>query len=294
MLTPYPFSSRLSKTLDCRGRPLRLGEKTLLMGILNLTPDSFYDGGHFVDIDQAVAHARAMEAAGADIIDLGGESTRPHAEVIDEVEELRRILPVLKTLLHEVSVSISVDTYKPAVAEAALAAGAHMINDICGLQQSGDMAGIIARSQAPVVITHNNRNAPCSGDIVEAVITSLSQSITLALDAGIAREAIILDPGIGFGKTSEQNLGLLARLGEIKALGLPLLLGTSRKSFIGDILDLPTEERLEGTLATSVLAITQGADILRVHDIETNRRVVQVTEAILKCSDNKTSTQPME
>ena len=268
--------------LNCRGLKLPLGPRTLLMGILNVTPDSFYDGGRFVDVSQALTHARAMVAAGASIIDLGGESTRPNAHPIDTEEELRRILPVLKSLLRQIDIPISVDTYKPAVAQEALALGAHMINDIHGLRQHPDMASTIARNHSAVIITHNCRNASPTDNIVTQVIASLRESLTIAKDAGIANEAIVLDPGIGFGKTVEQNLTLVARLSEITALGFPVLLGASRKSFISHSLNLPNEECLEGTLATTALAVEQGVHILRIHDIIANRRTALLTEAILR------------
>ncbi|SDK67960.1 dihydropteroate synthase [Natronincola ferrireducens] len=268
--------------VKCGNHTLHLGSKTYIMGILNVTPDSFSDGGSYVDIEKAVIHAKKMVAEGADIIDVGGESTRPGAQEVTGEEELKRVLPVVERLANEIDVPISVDTYKADVAEKVLEAGAHMINDVWGLQREPQIAHVIAKYDVPVVIMHNQIGTEYDKDIVEAVADFLKQSIDIAKKAGIKDENIILDPGIGFGKTPEQNIHVMARLGELNALGYPILLGTSRKSMIGKILDLPPEKRVEGTLATSVMGIIQGVDILRVHDIVENLRTVMVTDAIVR------------
>jgi len=261
---------------------LNLGKKTYIMGILNVTPDSFSDGGDFFDIEQAIAHAQAMIEEGADIIDVGGESTRPgHVEVSAE-EELARILPVVKRLVEVLDVPISVDTYKAVVAEEVLKAGAHIINDIWGLKKDPQIAEVAARYDVPVVIMHNQNGTEYKDDIMKELKKALLESVDIALKAGVKKENIILDPGIGFGKTPEQNMEVMARLEELNELGYPLLLGTSRKSMIGKILDLPPKERVEGTVATTVMGIMQGVDIVRVHDVKENRRAAMVTDAIMR------------
>nr|WP_243427890.1 dihydropteroate synthase [Alkaliphilus hydrothermalis] len=261
---------------------LELGKKTYIMGILNITPDSFSDGGNYVDLDKAIQHAKEMVEEGADIIDVGGESTRPGAVEVSAEEEISRVLPVVKRLVAEVKVPVSVDTYKAEVAEKVLEAGAHMINDVWGLQRDPEMASVMAKFKKPVVMMHNQHGTEYEGDIMESIADFLSKSIKIALEAGIKNHNIILDPGIGFGKTSEQNMVVMARLGELNKLGYPILLGTSRKSMIGKILDLPPKERVEGTLATTVMGIIQGSDIVRVHDIKENYRTIKVTDAIVR------------
>lgn len=268
--------------LKCGRYELPLGKRTYIMGILNVTPDSFSDGGKFLDLDKAVEHAKRMVAEGADIIDVGGESTRPGSQEISAEEELRRIMPVLERLVKELDVPISIDTYKAEVAEEALRLGVHMVNDVWGMQRDPKMAGVVARYGVPVVVMHNQKGTEYQGDIMEEICQYFRKSIQLGVAAGIEREKIILDPGIGFGKTPEQNMLVMARLGELNDLGHPILLGTSRKSMIGKILDLPTGERLEGTLATTVLGIIQGVDIVRVHDVKENVRVAKVTDAIVR------------
>jgi len=261
---------------------LNLGTKTYIMGILNVTPDSFSDGGDFFNLEQAVVHAQTMVKEGADIIDLGGESTRPgHMEVSAE-EELARILPVLKRLVEVIDVPISIDTYKAPVAEEVLKAGAHIINDIWGLKKDPKIAEVVAKYDAPVVIMHNQNGTDYENDIIEEIKSALQESINIALNAGVKKENIILDPGIGFGKKPEQNMVVMGRLHELNELGYPWLLGTSRKSMIGKILDLPAKERVEGTLATTVMGIMQGTDIVRVHDVKENWRAAKVTDAIVR------------
>lgn len=268
--------------VECGQHVLKLGTKTYVMGILNVTPDSFSDGGQFVDVDKAIEHAKEMVQLGADILDIGGESTRPGSAEVDAEEELRRVLPVIERLVKEVNVPISVDTYKASVAEKVLEAGAHVINDVWGLQRDLDMASVVAKYNAPVIIMHNQKGTEYSKDIMKAICDFFVKSINMALEAGVKKENIILDPGIGFGKTPEQNMIVMSRLGELNDLGYPVLLGTSRKSMIGKILDLPANERVEGTVATSVMGVVQGVDIIRVHDIKENLRAVKVTDVIVR------------
>ncbi|MDF2840419.1 MAG: dihydropteroate synthase [Clostridia bacterium] len=261
---------------------LNLGERTYIMGILNVTPDSFSDGGDFVDVEAAVKHAKQMVADGADIIDIGGESTRPGSAEVGEEDEIKRVIPVIERLAKEIDVPISIDTYKASVAEKAIQAGAHIINDIWGMQKDPEMAQIAAKYQVPVVIMHNQLGTEYSRDIMEEMCIFLRHSIDLGLQAGMKLENMILDPGIGFGKTAEQNVVVMARLGELNDLGCAILLGTSRKSFIGKILDLVPKERVEGTIATTVMGIIQGADIVRVHDVIENLRAAKVTDAAVR------------
>jgi len=261
---------------------LNFGEKTYIMGILNVTPDSFSDGGDFVDIEAAVLHAKQMVEDGADIIDIGGESTRPGFAEVSEEEELRRVIPVIERLAKEVAVPISIDTYKARVAEKAILAGAVIVNDIWGMQKDPAMPQIVAKHQVPVIVMHNQLGTEYSRDIMEEMCIFLRHSIDLGLQAGIKLENIIVDPGLGFGKTSEQNVIVMARLGELNDLGCAILLGTSRKSFIGKILDLVPKERVEGTVATTVMGIIQGADIVRVHDVKENQRAAKMTDAVVR------------
>lgn len=267
---------------DLRWQPPVWGARTYLMGILNVTPDSFSDGGQFVSLTDALGQAQAMVREGADFIDVGAESTRPGAETVSAEEEIARLLPVLEALGEGVEVPISVDTYKASVAQAALEAGATLVNDIWGFQQDPDMAGVAAEFGAGAVLMFNSRGAADAEDIIDAAKAFLEKSVQLATKAGVEESRIVLDPGIGFGKSVAQNLELMRRMGELRSLGFPLLLGASRKSVIGKTLDLPVEERLEGTLATSVAGIQQGADILRVHDIEANMRAARMADAIYR------------
>ena len=257
-------------------------KRTYIMGILNVTPDSFSDGGNFNSVDKALQHAKAMINEGADIIDLGGESTRPGHNYVDVDEELRRVIPVIKKLKEELDTPISVDTYKAKVADESLKLGVEMINDVWGLRKDKDMANVIAKYDAHVCIMHNQDNTEYDKDIMESIKDFLSESINIAIEAGIDKNKIVLDPGIGFGKTYEQNLEVLKRLGELKELGYPILLGTSRKSVIGNTLDLPPKERVEGTIATTVLGVRDGVDIVRVHDVEKNLRAAKMADAIYR------------
>ena len=275
--------------IDCGGKILDLGSRTHVMGILNVTPDSFSDGGLYSDTDKALAHAREMAAAGADIIDVGGESTRPGAQPLSEDEELRRIVPIIERLAAELAIPISVDTYKSNVAKKALGAGASIVNDISGLRFSPDMAQVAADHGAAVIIMHikgtprDMQQNPVYADVVGEVRSYLEEGIGIAVQAGVERGKILIDPGIGFGKTLSHNLTILKRLDELRGLGRPIVLGTSRKKFIGSILDIPVpEQRVDGTSATVTLGIERGASVVRVHDVARMGQVVRMTDAILK------------
>jgi dihydropteroate synthase len=271
-----------SPGLSCRGYHLPLGERTLVMGILNITPDSFSDGGRFFDYDVAIQHAKEMVELGADIIDVGGESTRPTADPVSLEEELRRVMPVLKRLVAELDVPVSVDTYKAEVAREALEAGAHIINDVWGLKADPDMAKTVAQYEdVPLIMMHNQKGTEYVS-MMDDILGALQESIDLALAAGVKQENLIIDPGIGFGKTTDQNLEVMNRLWEFKTLGYPLLLGTSRKSMIGNTLNLPADERVEGTAATVAFGIAQGADIIRIHDVKEMARVIRMTDAMYR------------
>ena len=276
----YKFHRRVN--IKCGKKDFKFGSQTYMMGILNVTPDSFSDGGEFVDVEAAIKHAKEMISDGADIIDIGGESTRPGSTEVGADDELKRVLPVVKRLAEETDIPISVDTYKASVAEKVLEAGAHIINDVWGLQRDPDIASVISKYGVPVVMMHNQKGTEYTKDIVESICDFFRISIEIALNAGIKKEKIILDPGIGFGKTPEQNMVVMSRLGELNDLGYPILLGTSRKSMIGKILDLTPKERVEGTVATTVMGIMQGVDIVRVHDIKENLRAAKVTDAIVR------------
>ncbi|KIL39431.1 dihydropteroate synthase [Gordoniibacillus kamchatkensis] len=267
------------------GAALELGARTLIMGILNVTPDSFSDGGRYTDVDAAVAGARRMATEGADILDIGGESTRPgHAKVSAE-EELRRVLPAIRAVRRELPhMPISIDTYKAEVAREALAAGADIINDVWRLTADSGMARVAAEHNCPVILMHNREQAVYAGDIIEEMARDLQTSVELALQAGVDPGRIVLDPGIGFAKTYEHNLEVMQRLGELIDLlpGYPMLLATSRKSFIRRALDLPADDVVEGTAATVALGISQGCEIVRVHDVKPMRRIADMTDAIVR------------
>lgn len=260
------------------------GRRTYVMGILNVTPDSFSDGGKYTDTMLAVAQADRMIAAGADLIDVGGESTRPGHVKISEEEEIRRVVPVVRELKRRFDVPISIDTYKSAVAEAALDAGADLLNDIWGFRADERMAELAAEYQVPVCLMHNRDNTDYK-DFMKEVVGDLRESLAIAERHNIRKENIMLDPGVGFGKTYEQNLIILNHLEDIVALGYPVLLGTSRKSVIGNTLDLPVTEREEGTIATSVIGAMKGCEYVRVHDVEKNVRALRMTGAVLHAGD---------
>ena len=256
---------------------------TYIMGILNVTPDSFSDGGRFDKMDAALLHAEKMIKEGADILDVGGESTRPgHVQITDE-EEIARVVPVIEKLKKEFDVPISIDTYKSAVAEAAVCAGADLVNDIWGLKYDEKMADVIAKHDVACCLMHN-RNEAVYDSFLFDFMKDMKECVKIADKAGIARDKIILDPGVGFGKTYEMNLMTMDNLELFRKLGYPVLLGTSRKSMIGLALDLPVDQRVEGTLATSVIGVMKGCSFVRVHDVKENRRVIQMTEAILGCN----------
>lgn len=297
MNTPFPEPGQTNQdtpdndTRECFGVPyqhgiLHLGTKTCVMGILNVTPDSFYDGDRYNTSENAVEHALSMVNDGADIIDVGGESTRPGALPLSETEEIKRVIPVIKLLSKRVRTPISVDTYKAKVAERAIDAGASMINDVGGLCADEKMAKVAAESHVPIVIMHKKgtprtmQKFPIRKNAFGEIVSFFKKSISTAIDAGIDRNRIVLDPGIGFGKTVQQNLEILKRLREFKSLGFPLMVGTSRKKFIGTILDLPVQQRLYGTLATLAIAVMNGAHMVRVHDVREAVQVVTLCDAI--------------
>ena len=290
-----------SNSLQIGSHTLTWGARTYVMGILNITPDSFSGDGLLAmgdPLEMALVQARRFMAAGADILDVGGESTRPGSAPVKTDDELERVVPVIRMLAGKLPEAlISVDTYKAAVAEEALKAGAHLVNDVWGLRADPELAAVASRHQAPVILMHNRSN-PANvevrerlgqayvgaeyDDLLEDVKRELLHSVSLAHQAGVADECLILDPGIGFGKTVSQNLELIDRLDELRALGYPLLLGPSRKSFIGYSLDLPPDQRLEGTAAAVAVGIARGADIVRVHDVEMMVRVARMTDAIVR------------
>ena len=266
----------------------RPGEEALVMGIINLSAESFYGASRCETSEQALHVAERMIAEGADVLDVGAESSRPGAAPLSEQEELNRLLPVVKKLAESVNIPISVDTYKPAVAHEVLQAGANIINDITGLQKFPDMAKTIARFQAGAILMHMQgtpqtmQDNPQYVDLLTEISAFLNQSIAIAVSAGIDPEKIAIDPGIGFGKTDSHNLLILKNLSRLKELGKPVLLGISRKSLIGNILNLPVEERLEGSLSAAVFGVMQGASIIRTHDVQATQRAVKVAESIMK------------
>jgi len=262
----------------------RWGERTYVMGICNLSADSFSGDGLGSDVEAALAQAQRMVAEGADIIDVGGESTRPGKEPLpaDDIdEELRLVIPVIERLAGEISVPISIDTYKHGVARRALEAGAAMINDIWALRQDPRLAQLAAERNVPIIMMSNQRDGPVE-DIMPAITADLKRAVKQAIEAGVPPENIIIDPGIGFGKSLEQNLEIVRRLAELKKLGQPILLGSSRKTMIGIVLDVPTDQRLEGTAATVAIGIASGADIVRVHDVKQMVRVCRMSDAIIR------------
>jgi len=270
------------RSLRIGGREFHWGARTYVMGIVNVTPDSF-SGDGVTDLQAAVSQARQMEQDGADLIDIGGESTRPETWTgagLRVEDELARVMPVLERVVAAVTLPISIDTYKATVAERAVAAGAAMVNDVWGLRRDPQMAATIARAGVAVVLMHNN---PGGGyrDLIGEIATALRESAELGRAAGIPEDRIIVDPGIGFGKTREENLEIIKRLPDLRRLGFPLLIGPSRKSFIGKTLDLPVGERLEGTAAAIALSIAGGADIVRVHDVKSMVRVARMADAIV-------------
>ncbi len=312
-LNPADLTTLKSSSLSIGEHTFRWGERTFLMGILNLTPDSFSGDGLLANhigfeqpgsdfVDAALQQARGFVAAGVDILDVGGESTRPGSEPVGLEDELQRVLPVIARLVSEFELEplpplISIDTYKAAVAQKALEAGAHLINDVWGLRADPQVAQVAARMHAPLILMHNRSSwahaeikeglggryiGMAYDDLIADIRAELLESVEMAHQAGVPDEHIILDPGIGFGKTVEQNLELIDRLAEIRSLGYPVLLGPSRKSFIGYTLDLPPNQRLEGTAAAAAIGIARGADILRIHDVQPIARAARMTDAIVR------------
>lgn len=258
-----------------------LKNKCYIMGILNVTPDSFSDGGKWNNMDSALKHAEEMINEGASIIDIGGESTRPGHVVITETEEIERVVPIIERVKKEFDIPVSIDSYKSNVVDAALKAGADFVNDIWGLKYDDKMAALIAKAGVPCCLMHNRHEANYK-DFMEDMKNDLRETIDIAKKAGIEKDKIILDPGVGFGKTYENNLTAINHLEELNELGYPLLLATSRKSVIGLTLDLPADQRVEGTVATSVMGVMKGASFVRVHDVKENYRAIRMVEAILK------------
>lgn len=259
---------------------INFGEKTWVMGILNVTPDSFSDGGSYTSVETAVDRAGKMILEGADIIDVGGESTRPGHTQITAREEIERVVPVITALSKTYDVLISIDTYKSEVAEAALEAGAHIINDVWGAKYDREIVRVAARRQVPIILMHN-RNDTLYKNFWNDVQQEISESIQIALDGGVKREQIWLDPGIGFGKTTDQNIEMMKNLDKFAALGYPVLLGTSRKSLIGKVLELPVEERLAGSLATVCYGVQKGCHIVRVHDVLETSQAVKMIDVLM-------------
>ena len=285
----------MSLVIESKKFELRLGKKildlssrTYLMGILNVTPDSFSDGGKFLNPKDAIKQALIMAEQGADIIDVGGESTRPGSDSVPLEEELRRVIPVIEELVKKTDIPVSIDTCKSEVAARALDSGAEMVNDISALRFDPEMKKIISKYDVPVILMHikgtpkNMQDNPHYDNVIQEISDYLRESIQMAEDSGISKDKIIIDPGIGFGKRVRDNLEILRNLNKFTSLGKPILLGLSRKSFIGKVLDLPLDQRLEGSLAATAVAILNGAKILRVHDVKESKRAAQMVDAILK------------
>lgn len=280
------FITTSGGTTSIGGTPFEWGQRTYIMGVINLTPDSFSGDGLNTDVESALNQALQFEKMGADIIDVGGESTRPSSiysgvEATSLKDELSRVIPVIEVLTSELGIPISVDTYKSLVAKEALGAGASMINDVWGFTRDPDISRIVAAASVPVVLMHNQDHTNYD-DLVPDVISGLTGLRDYAIQVGIAPENIILDPGMGFGKTAEQNLEILRRLDEFMGLNCPILVGMSRKSTIGYVLDLPVHDRIEGTAATVSLSIAKGADIVRVHDVKQMVRVARMSDAVVR------------
>ncbi|GHU39222.1 hypothetical protein FACS1894190_02910 [Spirochaetia bacterium] len=271
-----------NKVFHCRNFDLPLGQKTYIMGILNTTPDSFSDGGSHTDIERAAARAQQMVDEGVDIIDIGGESTRPGFTPVSAEDEIRRVVPLVERLSATLKVPLSIDTTKAEVARKSLQAGAHIINDIWGLQRAPELASICGEFDAGVIVMHNQDGETYKKDIIESMKEFLKTSVRLAEKGGVAHNAIMLDPGIGFGKDLNGNLETMRRLAELQSMGLPVLLGPSRKSMIGKVLNLPVNDRLEGTAAAVAVGIVAGVDVVRVHDTKAMKRVAAMTDAMTR------------
>jgi dihydropteroate synthase len=267
-------------SIKCGPYQLDFGKKTYIMGILNATPDSFSDGGKFNNIEQAVKRAKEMVENGADIIDIGGESTRPGYTVISEEEEIERVVPVIEAIAKHVSVPISIDTYKAKVAQSAIEAGAHIINDIWGAKADKGMAAVAAKYNVPIILMHNRNNRDYSF-FIRDVLNDLYECINIVKQAGVRDDQIILDPGIGFAKDLNENILMMQNLDTLTALGYPVLLGTSKKSMIGQALDLPVKERMEGTGATVCYGIQKGCQIIRIHDVKEMSRMAKMMDVLM-------------
>ncbi len=262
-------------------RSFEIGDKTYIMGILNLTPDSFSDGGSYMSMAEALQHAKEMVDHGADILDIGGESTRPGHTPVSADEEISRVIHIIRALQNEIDIPISIDTYKAEVAEEAIKAGAAMINDVWGFRKDPAMAAVAAKYDVACCLMHNQEK-PVYNNLVEDIGRTLRECTEIAIKKGVKKEKIILDPGVGFGKTYEQNIDVIRNLQFFKQIGFPILLGTSRKSVVGNSLKLPVEQRKEGTLATSVIGISKGIDFVRVHDVLENKRACQMADIIYR------------
>ncbi|NPC90799.1 dihydropteroate synthase [Bacillus sp. WMMC1349] len=269
-----------SKQLTAKHHTLSYEDQTLIMGILNVTPDSFSDGGKYNSIDRAVIHAKQLVKDGAHILDIGGESTRPGADKVSLDEELTRVIPIIEKLVQEIDVPISIDTYKAKVADEAIKAGAVIINDVWGAKADPQMASITAAHDVPIVLMHNRKERNYT-NLIPDMISDLMESVSIAKTAGVKEHHIVIDPGIGFAKTYSDNLAVMKQLEAFCQLGYPVLLGTSRKTFIGRVLDLPPEERAEGTGATVCLGIQKGCDIVRVHDVKQISRMAKMMDAMM-------------
>lgn len=272
------------ETIEIGNREFDVNNHTYVMGILNVTPDSFSDGGKYDQLDRALSHAQEMIDDGADIIDVGGESTRPGYTMISDEEEIERTVPVVEALKERFDIPISIDTYKSKVAKANIKAGADLVNDIWGMKYDKDMAKLVADTKVACCLMHNRDEASYK-HFMKEMIKDIKESVKIAKEAGVKNKRIILDPGVGFGKTYDNNLEAIRCLKDLEELGYPVLLGTSRKSVIGLSLDLPSDQRMEGTLATTVMGVMQGVAFVRVHDVKENKRAIMMTEAVLGRKD---------
>lgn len=272
------------ETMVIGNREFDVKNHTYVMGILNVTPDSFSDGGKYDQLDQALFHAQEMIDDGADIIDVGGESTRPGYTMISDEEEIERTVPVVEALKERFDIPISIDTYKSKVAKANIKAGVDLVNDIWGMKYDKDMAKLVADTKVACCLMHNRDEASYK-HFMKEMIEDIKESVKIAKEAGVKNKRIILDPGVGFGKTYDNNLEAIRCLKDLEELGYPVLLGTSRKSVIGLSLDLPSDQRMEGTLATTVMGVMQGVAFVRVHDVKENKRAIMMTEAVLGRKD---------
>ena len=270
----------MGRVLQCKSYQLDYGNKTLIMGILNATPDSFSDGGKFNHIEKAIQHAKQMVEDGADIIDVGGESTRPGYATVEVEEEISRVVPVIKEISKIVNVPISIDTYKAETARQAILAGAHIINDIWGAKKDPEIADVAANYDVPIILMHNRENIDYQ-DFIRDVLNDLYESISIAKKAGVKDERIILDPGIGFAKDLKQNIEMMKNLDQLVGLGYPVLLGTSRKSMIGQVMNLPVDERMEATGATVCYGLEKGCQMMRVHDVKEISRMTKMMDVLV-------------